>query len=70
MYIKDGEDAQDKLMIVGYKRELIDRADIEKGNTHVFEGKYKELAQGFVRTENGLLLVDKVDDTKAVNPDE
>jgi len=70
MYIKDSEDAEDQLMIVGFKRELLDRADIEKGNTHVFKGNYKELAQGFVRTENGLLLVDMVDDTPAVEPDE
>ena len=70
MFIKDKEDAEDSLMIVGYKRELLDRAEIEKGNTHTFEGKYKELAQGFVRTESGLLLVDKVDDTPALDPDE
>lgn len=70
MYIKDGKDAEDQLMIVGYKRELLDRAEIEKGKSYVFKGKYKELAQGFVRTESGLLLVDKVGDTPAIPPDE
>lgn len=69
LYIKDSEDAEDSLMIVGYERDFLERAEIEKGGTHVFEGKYKELAQGFVRTENGLLLVDKVDGVSAVEED-
>ncbi len=66
LYIRDEKGADDALMIVGFQRDKLREVDLEEGSTHVFEGTYKELAQGFVRTESGLLLVDTIDDTDVV----
>lgn len=58
--IKDEEGAEKELMVVGFDRDYFDKVDVEKGQTHTFEGTYKKIAQQFVNSENGLLLLDKV----------
>jgi hypothetical protein len=60
--IKDEPDAQKELMVVGFDRDFLDEAELEVGDTHTFEGSYRKIAQQFVNSENGLLLLDKVDD--------
>lgn len=69
LYIRDDKEADDALMIVAFDRERMKKAGVEEGSEHVFEGSYKELAQGFVRTKSGLLVVDTVDDTDVVGGD-
>lgn len=60
--IKDSEDAEKDMMVVGFKQKFVDEADLEPGQEHVYEGTYKKVAQGFVASEEGLLLLDMVDD--------
>ena len=60
--IKDTPDAEKDMMVVGFKQEFVEEAKLEEGNEHVFEGTYKKVAQGFVASEDGLILLDKVDD--------
>lgn len=69
LYIRDEKDADDALMIVAFDRDRMEKAGVEEGSEYVFEGTYKELAQGFVRTKSGLLVVDTVDDTDVVGGD-
>lgn len=67
--IKDTPDAEKNLLVVGFKQEFVEDADLEAGNEHVFEGTYKKVAQGFVASEDGLLLLDKVDDESVLEED-
>lgn len=60
--IKDEPDARKELMVVGFDRDFLDEADLEAGGTHTFEGSYRKIAQQFVNSENGLLLLDRVDE--------
>lgn len=62
LFIKDDEDGQKFLRIVGYDEDFIKKAKLEVGETRVFKGTYKKVAQGFVATEDGLVLLDYVDD--------
>jgi hypothetical protein len=68
MFIKDDPDAQKVLRVVGYKDEFIKKSKIEEGQTHVFKGTYVKVAQGFVATEDGLVLLDYVDDMAVLEP--
>ena len=82
MYIQDGEEAERKLMVVGYDQEFIEDNEIKSARQikeededaelkkHVFKGTYKKLAQGFVATEQGLLLLDKVDDMNVIEEED
>ena len=62
LFIKDDQDAQKVLRVVGYEEEFVKKAKLEPGQTRKFKGMYKKVAQGFVATEDGLLLLDFVDD--------
>ncbi len=64
--ITDEEGDEKELMVVGFDREYFEKAGAEEGETHVFEGTYKKIAQQFVNSENGLLLLDRLDDVEAV----
>lgn len=58
--IKDEEGAEKQLMVVGFKREFFEKAeDAKVGETQVFEGSYQKMAQEFVNSGDGLLLLDK-----------
>ncbi len=60
---KDDQDGQKFMRAVGYKEEYIKKAKLEiGGEPRVFKGTYKKVAQGFVATEDGLILLDFVDD--------
>jgi hypothetical protein len=58
--ISDEEGAEKKLAVVGFERDFFDEAKTEVGQTHVFSGTYKKIAQGFVNSGDGLLLLDKL----------
>jgi len=62
LFIKDSKDSQKFMRIVGYDEDFQKKAKLEVGGVHVFKGTYKKVAQGFVATEDGLVLVDYVDD--------
>lgn len=62
LFIKDDQDAQKFMRIVGYDDDFVKKAKLEEGQEHVFKGTYKKVAQGFVATEDGLVLVDYVDE--------
>ena len=70
MFIKDKKEADDKMMVVGHDKEFLEEADLETGQDFVFKGKYKKVAQGFVASENGLLLVDKIGDMDVLKEEE
>lgn len=58
--IEDKEEGEAEMMVVGFERDFLDRAEVEKGETYLFKGKYKKLAQGFVASESGLILLNEV----------
>ncbi len=60
--IKDKKGAEKQLAVVGFKRDFFKKAKVKVGETHVFEGSYKKMAQQFVNSGDGLILLDKLDD--------
>ncbi len=62
LYINDGENAKKYLKVVGYTDDFVKRSKIEVGQSYAFKGTYKKMAQGFVVTEDGLLLLDFVNE--------
>lgn len=62
LYIKDSPDERAMLQVVGYDDDFLKRVKLEVGEEHVFKGTYQKVAQGFVATEDGLILLDYVDD--------
>ncbi|MGM0556233.1 MAG: hypothetical protein ACQEVA_07625 [Myxococcota bacterium] len=67
--IKDAPDAEKDMMVVGFKQEFVEEAELEPGQEHVYEGTYKKVAQGFVASEEGLILLDMVDDMSVLEED-
>ncbi|MFU8805295.1 MAG: hypothetical protein ACNA8W_15890 [Bradymonadaceae bacterium] len=66
LVIKDDRDATKQLLVVGYKQEFVQKAKLKPGEDRLFKGTYQKVAQGFVASEDGLLLVDTVDEHEAV----
>ncbi len=62
LYIKDGPDSKKFLKVVGYTDDFVKRSKIKEGESYTFKGTYKKMAQGFVVTEDGLLLLDFVNE--------
>lgn len=64
LFIQDGGGAKDAsiMRVVGYKDDFVKKAKMEEGQERVFKGTYQKVAQGFVATEDGLILLDYVDD--------
>lgn len=50
------------MLIVGYPSKFIKTAKLKTDETYDFKGTYKLAAQGFTATEDGLLLLDEVND--------
>lgn len=67
---RDSEDADDRLLGVGIKREFIEEAELEEGETYEFKGSYLKQSHGFVATERGLLLLDKVGEHDVLEEEE
>lgn len=61
--IKDEKNAEKELMVVGFDRDFLKKADAEVGEEHVFEGNYRKMSQQFVNSESGLISLVKIDDT-------
>lgn len=64
--IKDNPDDARELMVVGFSRDFLKKAKVQPGEAHVFEGEYKKMAQQFVNSESGLLLLDQLDETSVL----
>ena len=62
LFIRDSVDDELALRVVGYKPEFVKKAKLEENQLRVFKGTYQKVAQGFVATEDGLILVDYVDE--------
>lgn len=62
LFIRDTADSELAMRVVGYKPEFVKKAKIEEGQQRVFTGTYQKVAQGFVATEDGLILLDALDD--------
>lgn len=60
--IKDEDGGEKELMVVGFDRKFLERAKVEAGESHVFEGSYQKMAQQFINSEDGLVQLDKMDD--------
>ncbi len=69
LFIRDTVDDEVAFRVVGYKPEFIKKAKLEEGQQRIFKGTYQKVAQGFVATEDGLLLVDYVDDIAVLDPE-
>lgn len=70
LFIRDEPDSGSIIRVVGYKPDFIKKAKLEEAQMRVFKGTYQKVAQGFVATEDGLLLLDYVDDIPVLDPDE
>lgn len=70
LYFKDSEDGDTRMMGVGIEREFIEDAELEEGETYEVEGTYTKSSHGFVATEDGLLLLDKVGEHNVMEEDE
>ena len=62
LFIRDHLDEDLEMMVVGYRNEFLDVADLEEGEQFLFAGNYDNSWGGFVSSEIGLLVVDFVDD--------
>lgn len=67
--IRDATDPEQPMMVVGYEKEFVEKADLKVDQERLFEGEYKKVASGFVASENGLLLLNRVDDIPVIDPD-
>lgn len=67
LLIKDDRDAEKQLMVVGYKDDFIKKARLEVGGQHMFKGVYQKMAQGFIASEDGLILLDNVDEVAVLD---
>ncbi len=65
--IKDERDAEKQLMVVGYKDDYIKKSKLAVGDQRQFKGVYKKMAHGFIVSEDGLLLLDAVDDIDVIS---
>lgn len=61
-YIVDHPDEDRRLMVVGYDNDFRRQARLNTGGEHVFKGRYRQMHQGFVSTEDGLLVLSALDD--------
>lgn len=64
--IKDNPDDARELMVVGFSRDFLKKAKVQPGESHVFEGDYTKIAQQFVNSESGLVLLDQLDETSVL----
>lgn len=67
LFIRDAADAELALRVVGYKPEFVKKAKLAEGDQRSFTGTYRKVAAGFVATEDGLLLVDMIDDMSVLD---
>lgn len=70
LMIRDEKKADDKMMVVGLTRKFLDEADLEKEKRYVIKGVYKKVAQGFVATEDGLILANKIGEHEVLEDEE
>jgi hypothetical protein len=69
LFIRDNPEAESAMRVVGYKDDFIKKAKMEEGQERVFKGTYQKVAQGFVATEDGLILLDYVDEIPVLEED-
>ncbi len=68
LYIQDAPNERARLQVVGYDDDFLKRVKLEVGQEHVFKGQYQKVAQGFVATEDGLVLLDYVGEEPVIVP--
>lgn len=69
LFIRDEPDSQKIMRMVGFKDDFIKKAKIAEGDMRVFKGTYSKVAYGFVATEDGLVLLDYIDEHSVVEPE-
>lgn len=62
IFIRDHADEDRRVMVVGYSPKFLKDARLQVGEDYLFAGQYKQMADGFVSTEDGLILLRAVDD--------
>ena len=70
LFIRDTADGEATIRVVGYKQEFVKKAKLEEQQQRVFKGTYQKVAQGFVATEDGLILLDFVDEVAVLEPED
>jgi hypothetical protein len=66
MILQDDPSSTRQIMAVGYEEEFIKRGKLKEAETRIVKGTYQKMASGFAATENGLILLDAVDDIPVV----
>lgn len=61
LFIRDHADDDRMLLVVGYTNDQRRRLRLAQGGEHLFGGRYTRMAEGFVSTEDGLLVLEKID---------
>jgi hypothetical protein len=69
LFIRDNAEAESAMRVVGYDDDFVKKAKLEEGQERVFKGTYQKVAQGFVATEDGMILLDYVDDIAVLEED-
>ena len=54
------------MLVVGYPAKFLKKAKVKADETYDFKGTYKLAAQGFTATEDGLLLLDEVNEKSVI----
>lgn len=62
LFIRDHSDDDRRIMVVGYPPKFLADAKLKTGQDYLFTGSYKQMADGFVSTEDGLITLSAVDD--------
>lgn len=66
-FIVDHMDEDRRLRVVGYSNDFRRSAGLTVGGEHLFGGNYRQMGAGFVSSEDGLLILTKVDDKETEN---
>lgn len=61
-FIRDHADDDRRIMVVGYPPKFINDLKLQTGQDYLISGSYQQMADGFVSTEDGLILLSAVDD--------
>jgi len=60
LVIKDGDDADEQMLVVGFQHEVLKKAKVKLGEVASLKGTYVMDSQGFSATETGLIVLDEI----------
>ena len=60
LFINDAQEDSKTLLVIGYP--ILDEPKFEEGETYTFVGHYTTIAMGFANPEDGLILLEKIEE--------